>query len=95
MFTAKLNAFENISSIGNHIFNICKKKSPSVRTIAKMKNYLNIKNLISLYCVFFFSHVLYGILGLASAAKTAIKPTYSNASKQNIKFNKLLFLERP
>ena len=39
-----------------------------------MKNYLNIKNLISLYYVFFFSYVLYGILGWGSAAKTAIKP---------------------
>ena len=40
-----------------------------------MKNYLNKQNLIiALYYTFFYSHILYGILGWGSVSETEIKP---------------------
>ena len=39
-----------------------------------MRHYLNIKNLLALYYVFFHSHILHGILGWGSATITALKP---------------------
>ena len=41
---------------------------------AKMRKYLSNKNLLSLYYAFFYSHVLYGILGWGSTTKYAIMP---------------------
>ena len=39
-----------------------------------MKNYLNKQNLLALYYTFFYSHILYGILGWGSVSETEIKP---------------------
>ena len=57
-----------------HISNLRKKLSQGVGIIAKMKNYLNKQNLIALYYTFFYSHILYGILGWGSISETEIKP---------------------
>ena len=46
-----------------HIQFLGKKLSQAVGIIAKMRHYLNQKNLINLYYVFFYSQILYGILG--------------------------------
>ena len=46
-----------------HIQFLGKKLSQAVGIIAKMLNHLNQKNLINLYYVFFFSQILYDILG--------------------------------
>ena len=56
-----------------HLQNWQNKLSHAVGIIAKMRRYLNNKNLIALYYVFFHSHILYGI-GWGSATKTAPKP---------------------
>ena len=45
-----------------------------VGLIAKMRKYFSNKNLILLYYAFFYSHVLYRILGWGSATKSAIMP---------------------
>ena len=42
--------------------------------MAKMRKYLSNKNLFSLYYAFFYSHVLYDILGWGSATKSATMP---------------------
>lgn len=57
-----------------HIQYLHKKLSRSVGIIAKMRHYIDRKNLIALYYVFFHSHLLYGILGWGSASKTTLKP---------------------
>ena len=49
------------------------KLSQSLGIIAKMRHYLNQKNMISLYYAFFYSHILYGILGWGSATQTRKK----------------------
>ena len=45
-----------------------------------MRKYLDNTNLVALYYSFFFSHILYGILGWGSATKSAIRPlqTFQN-----------------
>ena len=55
-----------------HIEYLRKKLSQSVKIIAKMRKYLDNTNLVALYYSFFFSHILYGILGWGSATKSAI-----------------------
>ena len=49
------------------------KLSQSLGIIAKMQHYLNQKNMISLYYAFFYSHILYGILGWGSATQARKK----------------------
>ena len=49
------------------------KLSQSLGIIAKMRHYLNQKNMISLYYAFFYSHILYGILGWGSATQVRKK----------------------
>ena len=49
------------------------KLSQSLGIIAKMWHYLNQKNMISLYYAFFYSHILYGILGWGSATQARKK----------------------
>ena len=44
-----------------------KKLSCAVGIIAKLRHYLNPKSLLSVYYAFFYSHILYGILGWGSA----------------------------
>ena len=51
-----------------------KKLSSAVGIIAKLRHYLNHKNLLSIYYAFFYSHILYGILGWGSATKTTLTP---------------------
>ena len=57
-----------------HIQYVEKKLPQAVGIIAKMRHYLNHKNLITLYYVFFYSHLLYGILGWGCASQTRKKP---------------------
>ena len=57
-----------------HIQYLEKKLSQAVGIIAKMRHYLNLENLIALYYVFFYSHLLYGILGWGWASQTRKKP---------------------
>ena len=57
-----------------HVYHLQKKLSCAVSIIAKLRHYLNPKNLLSVYCAFFYSHILYGILGWGSATKTSLKP---------------------
>ena len=45
----------------------------SLGIIAKMRHYLNQKNMISIYYAFFYSHILYGILGWGSATQARKK----------------------
>ena len=67
-----------------HIQVLAKKLSQAVGIIAKMRHYLNQKNLINLHCVFFYSQILYSILGWGCAPQTRRKK-YSNPSEQSIK----------
>ena len=57
-----------------HIQFLGKKLSQAVGIIAKMRHYLNQKNLINLYYVFFYSQILYGILGWGCASQTRKRP---------------------
>ena len=57
-----------------HIQFLGKKLSQAVDIIAKMRHYLNQKNLINLYYVFFYSQILYGILGWGCASQTRKRP---------------------
>ena len=47
-----------------------KKLSQAIGIIAKMRHYLNQKNLLNLYYVFLYSQTLYGILGWSCASQT-------------------------
>ena len=64
-----------------HITYLQKKLSQSVGIIAKMREYLDNTNLLPLYYSFFFSHILYGILGWGSATKSAIRPLQTLQNK--------------
>ena len=55
-----------------HLHYMQKKLTQGVGLMAKIKIYLSNKNLLSLYYVFFYSHVLCSILGWGSATKSAI-----------------------
>ena len=57
-----------------HIKYLHTKLSQAVGILAKLRHYLNRKNLVVIYYVFFYSHILYGILGWGSATNTALKP---------------------
>ena len=58
-----------------------------------MRHYLNQKNLIHLYYVFFYSQILYGILGWGCASQIRKRPI-QNPSEQSIKNYQQNFLER-
>ena len=53
-----------------HIQFLGKKLSQAVGIIAKMRHYLNQKNLFNLYYVFIYSQILHGILGWGCASQT-------------------------
>ena len=57
-----------------HLHCMQKKLAQGVRLMAKKRKYLVIKIFLSLYYAFFYSHVLYGILGWGSATKSAAMP---------------------
>ena len=57
-----------------HVKYIQKKLSSAVGIIAKLRHYFNYKNLSSISYAFFYSHILYGILGWGSATKTTLTP---------------------
>ena len=57
-----------------HIQFLGKKLSQAVDIIAKMRHYLNQKNLINLYYAFFYSQILYRILGWGCASQTRKRP---------------------
>ena len=54
----------------SHIKYLQNKLSQSVGILAKMRKYRDNTNLITLYYSFFFSHILYGILGWGSVTKS-------------------------
>ena len=56
-----------------HVQHLQKKLSCAVSIIAKLRHYLNPKNLLSVYYAF-FSHILHGILGWGSATISSLKP---------------------
>ena len=62
-----------------HIQYLEKKLSQAVDIIAKMRHYLNHENLIALYYVFFYSHLLYGILGWGCASQTRKKKRFKSS----------------
>ena len=60
-----------------HVQHLQKKLSYAVGIIAKLRHYLDPKNLlitVSVYYALFYPHILYEILGWGSAAKASIKP---------------------
>ena len=57
-----------------HIKCLHTKLSQAVGILAKLRHYFNPKNLVVMYYVFFYSHILYRILGWGSATDTALKP---------------------
>ena len=64
-----------------HIQFLGKKLSQAVGIIAKMRCCLNQKNLINLYNVFFYSQILYGILGWGCASQTRKRPIQTLQNK--------------
>ena len=64
---------ENLNS-EPHIQFLGKKLSQAVGIIVKMRHHLKQKNLINLYYVFFYSQILYGILGWSCASQTRKRP---------------------
>ena len=69
------------------------KLSQAVGILAKLRRYLNRENLV-MYYVFFYSHILYGILGWGSATDIALKPIQVLQNKVLRIVNKITWRDR-
>ena len=77
-----------------HIKYLHTKLSQAVGILAKLRHYLNRKNLVVMYYVFFYSHILYGILGWGSATDTALQPIQVLQNKVLRIMNKITWRDR-
>ena len=77
-----------------HIKYMHTKLSQAVGFLAKLRHYLNRKNLVAMYYVFFYSHILYGILGRGSATDTALQPIQVLQNKVLKIMNKITWRDR-
>ena len=77
-----------------HIKCLRTKLSQAVGILAKLRHYLNRKNLVVMYYFFFYSHIIYGILGWCSATDTVLEPIQVLQNKVLRIMNKITWRDR-
>ena len=77
-----------------HIKYLHTKLSQAVGILAKLRHYFNRKNLVAMFYVFFYLHILNEILGWASATDTALKPIQVLQNKVLRIMNKITWRDR-